>query len=128
MKGFVERSLARRGSTEKFPYELTDETQQERLERDAGLVVEKGTEHTLSADYLRHALEEHGNATVEAARAQLAIKAEDFLFLPEIVKRPDRVSKSDRPGEDDLQRIRYEKQINGLIYVVEEHHPAGGWT
>jgi leucyl-tRNA synthetase len=68
---------------------------------------------------IAHILHEHGDAVMESKRGLVAVTFEDFLFIPEIVEFPDKVSSAGKTATG-LDGILYEKKINGWICCVEE--------
>lgn len=90
----------------------------ERLSQDLGMDF-TGFKHQVDADGIRHALKNHGDAKREAQRGQIAVTADDFGRIPEIVADYDSVELvgKDSNGND---LIRYRKAFNGTTYYVEE--------
>ncbi|MFC3847882.1 PBECR2 nuclease fold domain-containing protein, partial [Helicobacter baculiformis] len=68
----------------------------------------------IDAHQVIHALREHGDATKEAKRGQIAITIEDIAHYQDYLKNPDFKSVQENG------RIVYGKQINGHGVVIEE--------
>jgi len=68
---------------------------------------------------IRHILKKYGDAKAEESRGQVAVTEDILLRIPEIVANPDRILAKGKNSEGrDL--IAYEKQVNGVVFFVEE--------
>ena len=78
-----------------------------------------GYERVIDSSGINHILKHHGDEAVEAKRGQIAITRDDIAHIPEIVESPDDI-KYVGTNEKGLRVIRYQKNINGIIYYFEE--------
>lgn len=86
--------------------------------------------HEISTKDLRHALKEHGNPEVEAARRnpQEAITVDDLRKIGDVLHNPDSVSWGRRltEGSNKPGSIIWSKRVNGNIIYVETIYPKKG--
>lgn len=89
---------------------------------DNGIEVDETWVHSFESSAVAHNQKHHGNEKSETARGQIAISAEDYARIPEILEEYDKVSKS--PNNTHRSRnevIIYEKEFeDGYIYYLEE--------
>lgn len=78
-----------------------------------------GYERVIDSSGIKHILKHHGDEAVEAKRGQIAITRDDIARIPEIVESPDDI-KYVGENKQGLPAIRYQKNINGVIYYFEE--------
>lgn len=75
-------------------------------------------QHTLADNDIRHMLNEHGNAEIEAKRGQIPITEADVKRIPSIIDSPDDIVLGSR--HQDGQTVRYVKKFeDGINFVVE---------
>jgi hypothetical protein len=77
-----------------------------------------GYVHTTNAQRVKHIYDSHGNTAIEAEQGQIAIKAEDFLIVPEIIENPTFIMKNVK--YKDTYNTLYAKQTttgNTYIYI-----------
>ena len=79
---------------------------------------------SLSADSIRHTIKKHSNVETENARGQIALTAEDFQNIPDIINNPDNIELSGK-SKQGKPSIRFEKNINGnnvvITYTSDKH-------
>lgn len=96
----------------------------ERLKSDLqnqGIAVDDSWVHAIDEDRIAHTMNQHGNATTEANRGQIAITGKDFEKIPEILESYDRVYPSDHKNKQGRDVIIYEKRYDdGTIIYLEE--------
>jgi leucyl-tRNA synthetase len=95
-----------------------DANEAKRLETATGLKLE-GFRRFVDNYAITHILHEHGDAVIESKRGQIAVTFEDFLLIPEIVSKPDKITSAGKTAVG-LDGILYEKKINGWICYFEE--------
>ena len=82
-----------------------------------------GYSHIIDAQHARKIMRDHGNATAEARRGQIAITPEDFARAPDIIRSADQVAVSETRGK--LTALMYLKRADdGTTYLVEEVRSA----
>ena len=75
-------------------------------------------QHTLADNDIRHMLNEHGNAEIEAKRGQIPITEADVKRIPSIIDSPDDIILGSK--HQDGQTVRYIKKFeDGINFVVE---------
>lgn len=89
-----------------------------------GIDIDDSWVHSFETSAVSHNQKHHGNPNVEAARGQIAITAEDYNRIPDILDHYDKVSKSPnktKGTENDV--IIYEKEFDdGYVFYLEEKH------
>ena len=99
-------------------FEVVGKDEAKKLKDATGLELE-GYKHTIDSFSIRHIRNTHGDPAAEEKRGQVAVTAEDFARIPEIVKDYDGVELSGKDdGGNDL--VKYHKSYNGITYYVEE--------
>lgn len=87
-----------------------------------GIDIDDSWVHSFETSAVSHNQKHHGNPNVEAARGQIAITAEDYNRIPDILDHYDKVSKSPnktKGTENDV--IIYEKEFDdGYVFYLEE--------
>ncbi|WP_290449669.1 PBECR2 nuclease fold domain-containing protein [Paramuribaculum intestinale] len=87
-----------------------------------GIDIDDSWVHSFETSAVSHNQKHHGNPTVEAARGQIAITAEDYNRIPDILDHYDKISKSPnktKGTENDV--IIYEKEFDdGYVFYLEE--------
>ena len=78
-----------------------------------------GHERVIDSSGINHILKEHGDKVTESKRGQIAITRDDISRIPEIVESPDNIQYVGKNGRGH-QVIRYQKNINDVIYYFEE--------
>ncbi|MCU0425984.1 MAG: hypothetical protein MUF71_10205 [Candidatus Kapabacteria bacterium] len=78
-----------------------------------------GFRHIIETDRIRHIFKEHGNEVSEAQRGNIAITAEDFELLPDIVQNYDHIT-HERLSKDKNETVKYAKTIGNTTYFVTE--------
>lgn len=77
-----------------------------------------GYSRIIDKSAVKHTLDFHGNPKTENARGQIAVVAEDFELIPEILKSKNVIfSGKNKLGRDCLL---YEAHIGNTYYYVEE--------
>lgn len=84
-----------------------------------------GYRHEVDAYAARHAVKQHGNPDSESARGQIALTAEDWAMIPDVLAAPDRVDYAGRTGIG-REGISVLKRINGHMLVIEEVRTGRG--
>ena len=106
-----------------LPIAPVSDAEAERLNRllaDAGVRVDvRGFTHTVDPDAARHAFKAHGSGETEAARGQVALTAEDWARIPEILRAPDAVQVVGTTKRG-VPLIGYWKRYNGHHVYVEQ--------
>lgn len=77
----------------------------------------RGFDFTLDKDAVKHVLNKHGNAAVEAARGQTAVTPADFGILGRLLNAPDSVV-FDGVSPEQGPIVIYVKMIGGLRYTA----------
>lgn len=75
-----------------------------------------GYAHELQGSYVMHIEKEHGT---ESRSGQLPLSEEDFIRFPEVLSSFDSVQNLGK-NQKGLTLLRFQKQINGHVFVVEE--------
>jgi len=76
-----------------------------------------GYSHVITADEIRHVINRHGRQSNDSN----PIDFEDFLLIPFIIAKPDKVEISNvKSKKHALPVIHYEKQIGDRFVVLEE--------
>lgn len=79
---------------------------------------------SLSADNIRHAINQHSNIKKETARGQEPLTIEDFENIPDIINNPDNLEEAGK-SKQGKPAIRFEKNINGnnvvITYTSDKH-------
>ncbi|MFN2507349.1 MAG: class I tRNA ligase family protein [Chthoniobacterales bacterium] len=116
----VNRALAERGKRPPFvlAYARVSRELSSRIQQVARMET-ANFYHALDVFAVRHVLKQHGIPASEEQRGLIAIRASDFERLPEILAQPDSVEFGSRHPAG-FKRIVLRKQINGVVYVVEE--------
>lgn len=122
---FVDRALSSRQKFETLSLRKTTPYEVERIKNLTGIDT-TGFSHEIDTNNLRHALNQHGDATLEANRKspQLPITAEDLKQIPQIINSFDNIKRGSDSGPH--KSIVYEKQLNGINYYVETIMPKQG--
>lgn len=76
----------------------------------------QGYHHAVSNQSLTHALKNHGNPAIEAARGQVALTRADFAHIPSIIRQGTYHAPGGRPGSSDIE-IR--ARIGDRTYVYQ---------
>ena len=76
-----------------------------------------GFDFSVAPHDIKHVLKNHGDASSEAARGQIAISADDYRHLPAIVARPDIVRDADASAAKE-PLVLFEKVIGGVRYFA----------
>ncbi len=87
-----------------------------------GIDVDETWVHSFESSAVAHNQKHHGSEKAEAARGQIAIIADDYARIPEILEEYDKVSKSpNKTKGTENEVIIYEKEFgDGYIYYLEE--------
>lgn len=87
-----------------------------------GIEVDNAWVHSFESSAVSHNQKHHGNEKAEASRGQIAITAEDYGRIPEILEAYDKVSKSSNKTKGtENEVIIYEKGFDdGYVYYLEE--------
>ena len=87
-----------------------------------GIKVDDTWVHSFETSAVTHNQKHHGNEKVEASRGQIAITAEDYARIPEILESYDKISKSPNKTKGaENEVIIYEKDFqDGYVYYLEE--------
>jgi len=78
-----------------------------------------GYHHEVDNYAARHVFKEHGAASTEALRGQVAITADDWAMIPDVLAAPDRVDPL-RPRRAGAPAIAVLKRVNGHLLLIEE--------
>ena len=103
--------------TFEFQY-LDDETEREVLERLLNVNL-KNFKRTIDNYAIIHTHNKHGQENKEISRGQIAVRIEDYLFIPNIVNNSDYISAGER-SNIGTALIIYEKEIEGINYFYIE--------
>jgi len=90
------------------------------LLRDGGVQADvSGFRHEVDVYAARHSFTKHGNPAVEEPRGQVALTADDWATIPDILSAPDHMAYL---GRTDVGRdtIGYWRRVNGHILYLEE--------
>jgi hypothetical protein len=89
----------------------------QQIKEKTGLDTE-GYTHVIDGSAIRHTLEKHGEGK-ETQGDQQPIGKDDFRAIPQVLRNPDNI---EYMGKNDagLDLIRFSKDFNGILYVVEE--------
>jgi len=121
MKAFVDAAVANTGSKARLHFGPVRNAEAVRLA--TGLNV-AGWKRKLGADEVRKILKDHGVASSERARGQIAVTRSDFKRIRSIVERPDRIMIGGTTKGRALPTIVYQKRLGGVTYtLVEEMQP-----
>lgn len=87
-----------------------------------GIDVDETWVHSFESSAVAHNQKHHGGEKNEAKRGQIAITAEDYARIPEILEDYDKVSKSpNKTKGTENEVIIYEKEFgDGYVYYLEE--------
>lgn len=87
-----------------------------------GIDVDETWVHSFESSAIAHNQKHHGSEKAEAGRGQIAITADDYARIPEILEEYDKVSKSpNKTKGTENEVIIYEKEFgDGYIYYLEE--------
>lgn len=87
-----------------------------------GIDVDETWVHSFESSAVTHNQKHHGNAKAEATRGQIAITADDYARIPDILDSYDKVSKSSNKTKGtENEVIIYEKEFgDGYVYYLEE--------
>lgn len=87
-----------------------------------GIEVDETWVHSFESSAVSHNQKHHGSQGAEDARGQVAITADDYSRIPDILDGYDRVSKSaNRTKGTENEVIIYEKEFeDGYVYYLEE--------
>lgn len=77
----------------------------------------RGFTHVLTNERIHHVLKEHGSASQEASRGQIAVSIKDFARVPEIVRRPDRIALGSPSRANGQPRLVFTKAIDGVTFT-----------
>ena len=96
-------------------YAQVGEEEAKQIAEKTGMDV-KGYLHTIEPDAILHALHQHEH---DPRSGQLPITRSDIEAIPAIIAHPDNVKAA---GKTDVGRdaLRYQKRVNGHVFVVEE--------
>jgi hypothetical protein len=84
-----------------------------------------GYAHEVDAYAARHTVRRHGSAATEAVHGQMAVTAEDWARIPDVLANPDHMSYLGVTARDK-EAIGIWKQVNGhALYIVETRTGAG---
>jgi hypothetical protein len=79
-----------------------------------------GYRHTVDMFAVRHALNQHGDAAMEASRGQIGLTADDFAAIPDVIDAPDaRVYGAKTPRKQEVV-ASIKRLPDGSLLVVEE--------
>ncbi len=78
-----------------------------------------GYVHVLDNYGVRHTRKEHGDPGAERRRGQEAVEDATFFLIPWVVLEPDSIEYGGK-SSTGLHVLRFRKQINGVVVVVEE--------
>lgn len=79
-----------------------------------------GYRHNIDNSAINHTLKRHGNKKMEESRGQIAVTAEDFLKIPEILNNPDYIAFGAK-NKKGLDLIVYGKNMpDGSSIYIEE--------
>jgi leucyl-tRNA synthetase len=81
--------------------------------------------HSADVYAVRHIFNRHGVAEIEIARGNEPLTLDDLKLLPALLESPDDVS-FDAQWEGGFKRFIISKQVNGMVYVVEEARGQNG--
>ena len=79
-----------------------------------------GLNHIITKDFKAHVNKRHGDPEKEEPQGQISVEENDYEYLPEVVKSPDRVilGAKNRQG---LNVLNYAKKIGkGTVFYAEE--------
>lgn len=89
----------------------------ERIKNDIGLDV-NGYNIAIRSSEVVHGLNQHGNATKEALRGQIAVTESEFEKLPNIFENPDRIILLDKKDYAGRTAFEIHKQIDNYMIAV----------
>ncbi|MDP4033635.1 MAG: phage minor head protein [Pseudorhodobacter sp.] len=97
---------------------LATTAQISRIEAVSGVNARGGVyDFVVDQDAVRHIMDRHANAAIEASRGQRALVAADFARLAQLVEMPDQVGLADRvAGHGPI--IRFEKRFGSEMLVA----------
>jgi len=87
--------------------------------KDIGIDID-GLNHVITNDFKAHVKKRHGDPAKEEPQGQISVEENDYEYLPEVVKNPDRVilGAKNRQG---LNVLNYAKKTDkGTIFYAEE--------
>lgn len=90
----------------------------ERILKETGFDV-SGYERVIDNYSVKHSFKKHGSEATEAPRGQIAITADDFARIPEIVENADRIENAGKTPQG-RDTILYVKRFNGETFYFEE--------
>jgi hypothetical protein len=76
-------------------------------------------QHIMEADRIRHIMNEHGSASSEELRGNIAITEDDFALLPNILSEYDSLESVEK-SYFGKKRLMYKKALEGTVYCVVE--------
>jgi len=110
-------AMRRRSGYGVSEYAVIDDAEADRIQRKTGFDLH-GWSRDLTEDAVRHIRKKHGNPKTEEPRGQIAVTREHFAKLHWILKNADEITAT--KTRQGLDAIRYEKQINGYVVIIEE--------
>ncbi len=99
-------------------YKTVDNYEADKIKQNTGLDVE-GFARVIDNYSIRHILKGHKDSEKEENRGQIAITKDDVTMIPEIILNADNIVRS-KKSKTGLDVIRYEKRVNGFVYIFEE--------
>jgi hypothetical protein len=105
-----------RGKTYERLFEVNSELAGEILKA-TGIDV-TGYRHSIDRSEVNHAIRRHTNKQIEASRGQIPITADDFLLIPNVIDRPDKIRflGIDRQGRKTIALEKFAEDGNIIIY------------
>ena len=97
---------------------LDDEIERMMLEKLLNLNL-KNFKRTIDNYAIIHTQNKHGQENIEISRGQIAVRIEDYLLIPDVVKYADYISVGEK-SNIGTELIIYEKEIEGICYFYVE--------
>lgn len=79
----------------------------------------KNFKRTIDNYAIIHTQNKHGQENKEISRGQIAVRIEDYFYIPDIVKNSDRISVGEK-SNIGTELIIYEKEIQEICYFYIE--------
>lgn len=114
---FVQKALVDNTYNEEYEFGVINNRLCQRIAVETGTKVLRNAVTIITCSAIRHAFVRHGKND-EKERGQLAIKPEDFEFIYETTRNPDKIERGDRQGRKRDDIIIFSKKLNGKNYFV----------
>ena len=115
---FVQNALADKSNVDRAYLGKVPDHVVRRVQADTGLDI-RGFGVMMNGNDVRHIMQGHGDALVEAARGQAAVTAEDIARIPEVLSSPDKVYLSEKTDAKGRRALVFEKKIGDEYITIQ---------